>query len=564
MSLLRDILLSKETIASRQEYKYAMLRGQFSLIITCIAIFYTLLDLLNGIHSFLFLYAILAGFSFLTIYLNRIRYYILSTTLSLISIDSLVYIFADSDHPYGGVFFFFLTNSIVGLILTKDYPRAINISFTVLPLIFAYLALFYDLNLIQPPIYKDGFVQISFFINIALAAIANAFVVYFVIVRNAEAEKSLLENEKRLLKTSADLRISEERFAMALEGTKAGIYEWRTNSNIIYTSPYWKKILGYENDELADLTFNTYQSFVHAEDVEKVVSLVSEKLKTNAPYQNEYRLRTKSGAYKWFQDNGMSKQNEEGNITAVVGSIIDIDERKRAEKELAVKNSQLAKTNEELDRFVYSASHDMRAPLSSLLGLIHLSEKTDRPEEIGTLLQMMKDRIKTMEGFIKEVTDYSRNTRLDLAPTQISLYDLVKEVVQNLAYTIVNKKVRISIEIEKDLVIESDVSRLKVVINNLLSNAYKYHQFEKPDPYIKISAKTNSEAVMIMIADNGQGIAPEHHIRIFEMFYRASESSEGSGLGLYIVKETLGKLRGDISMQSVLDEGTEFTVTLPL
>jgi len=102
------------------------------------------------------------------------------------------------------------------------------------------------------------------------------------------------------------------------------------------------------------------------------------------------------------------------------------------------------------------------------------------------------------------------------------------------------------------------------VINNLLSNAYKYHQFEKPDPYIKISAKTNSEAVMIMIADNGQGIAPEHHIRIFEMFYRASESSEGSGLGLYIVKETLGKLRGDISVQSVLDEGTEFTVTLPL
>jgi light-regulated signal transduction histidine kinase (bacteriophytochrome) len=85
----------------------------------------------------------------------------------------------------------------------------------------------------------------------------------------------------------------------------------------------------------------------------------------------------------------------------VIGSIIDIDERKKAENELAIKNFQLAKTNEELDRFVYSASHDMRAPLSSLLGLIHLSEKTDRPEEIGTLLQMMKDRIKTMEGFYK-------------------------------------------------------------------------------------------------------------------------------------------------------------------
>ncbi|HMR57142.1 MAG TPA: PAS domain-containing sensor histidine kinase, partial [Cyclobacteriaceae bacterium] len=351
---------------------------------------------------------------------------------------------------------------------------------------------------------------------------------------------------------------------MALRGTKAGIYEWRVKEDLVIVSEYWKNLLGYSYTELQNLTSQTFLTFVHADDLVQTTKSIAVHLQDHLPYQNELRLRTKSGTYKWFQDSGVFQLGTDGSPRVVVGSIIDIDERKKAEEELALKNIQLAKTNEELDRFVYSASHDMRAPLSSLLGLIHLSEKTDNPQEVSLLLNMMKDRIKTMEGFIKEVTDYSRNTRLDLLPTPVNLKTLALEIIQTLAYPLMNKKVRIEVLIDSTLEILTDPSRLKVIINNLVSNAYKYHRFDQADPYIIISTLQKGDHVLLTIKDNGTGISPEHHTRIFDMFYRASESSEGSGLGLYIVKETLDKLKGNISVQSSAGNGAEFTVTLPL
>ncbi|MEQ1584379.1 MAG: PAS domain-containing sensor histidine kinase [Cyclobacteriaceae bacterium] len=563
MSHFRNFLVGKEIITSRKEFKYALLRGQFACIICSVAFFYTILDSINHVKVFIPWYGLLAGLAFTSLLLNRKKYYTAATILQLILINSLIFLFADVDHPYGGVFFFFMTCSSAGLILLNFYDRSLSLVFALLPILLGYLAFTQDLKIIPPPMYEEGMVRINFIANLTIGIVSNVFVVFFLINRNSETEKTLRDSEKHLIKISADLKVSEERFAMALTGTRAGIYEWKVKNNLISVSIHWKSLLGYEENELNDLTLQLFLSFIHPEDQVRTSQSIESHLHDHRPYQNELRIRTKGGEYKWFQDSGVSKLDEEGNITVVIGSIIDINERKRAEEELALKNVQLAKTNEELDRFVYSASHDMRAPLSSLLGLIHLSEKTDRPEEVSIYLQMMKDRIKTMEGFIREVTDYSRNTRLDIAAIQVSLLDLVQEVVQNLAYSIVNKKVRIEVDIEKNLTIHTDISRLKVVITNLLSNAYKYHFFDQPDPYIIISAVKRGEIAIITVKDNGRGIANEHHARIFEMFYRASENSEGSGLGLYIVKETLDKLRGSISVQSAEGSGSEFTVTLP-
>ncbi len=563
MGLFRNILVGNESIPSRAEFKYAMLRGQFACIICAVAVFYMILDTFNGVAVFIPWYSLLAGLAIISLLLNRNKFYLTATILQLALLSTLIFLFADVDHPLGGVFFFFMTCSITALILLSNYSRLLSILFALLPIILGYIAFNYDLNIIPTPSYEPHMVRINFIANLTIGILSNVFVVYFLINRNYEAEKSLRDNERTLLKTSAELKISEERFAMALQGTRAGIYEWMVKTNSVYVSAHWKKILGFEEHELNDLTVEKFLSFIHPDDIARTSRAIEEHLKNRQPYQNELRIKIKSGVYKWVLDSGVSKHDEEGNTSVVIGSIIDIDERKNAEAQVALKNIQLAKTNEELDRFVYSASHDMRAPLSSLLGLIHLSEKTDNPEERGTLLQMMKDRIKTMEGFIKEVTDYSRNTRLDLASIDISLFDLVSEVVNNLAYSIVNKKVRIDIVIDKKIVLETDVNRLKVVINNLLSNAYKYHQFDKNDPFIRIAASEKGNTILMTVEDNGQGIAPEHHLRIFEMFYRASESSEGSGLGLYIVKETLDKLNGSISVRSTPGEGAEFIVTLP-
>ncbi|MFM9838550.1 MAG: sensor histidine kinase [Cyclobacteriaceae bacterium] len=241
-----------------------------------------------------------------------------------------------------------------------------------------------------------------------------------------------------------------------------------------------------------------------------------------------------------------------------------LDVNHYSENEILVKNEQLSKTNQELDRFVYSASHDLKAPLSSILGLIEIAQRTEDPEEVKTCLGMMKERVNNLDDFIKEIIDYSRNSRLELKKETFALLTLMKEVVDGLRYAEGFENIYIIYSIDSELEMVSDRSRLKVVLNNLIGNAFKYHDPDKENPLIEISANSESVNLKIEIKDNGLGIAPEHQAKVFDMFYRASEKSKGSGLGLYIVKETIEKMSGRISVESQLSKGTKFTVFLPM
>jgi signal transduction histidine kinase len=110
----------------------------------------------------------------------------------------------------------------------------------------------------------------------------------------------------------------------------------------------------------------------------------------------------------------------------------------------------------------------------------------------------------------------------------------------------------------------TDDNRLKVIVNNLVANAIRYHALLKPTPFIQIKACQKDDEYLLSVEDNGQGISDEHKDKIFNMFYRASENSEGSGLGLYIVKETLTKLHGKVMVDSTLYEGSTFSIFLPV
>jgi len=563
-SFLGNLLLGRAYIKSRREYKYAMLRGEFGLIVIGVSIFYSILDTFNGVSHFIPWYSVLALVGFISIVLNRYKYYNLSSVLLLLLTNLLVYFFADVDHPHGGVYFFFTACSMAALILFSYYNRYLGVAFAFLPLCAGYLAFSTDLNILPGPVMEYNLIRINFIVNYLLGMLTSIFIVYFLIIRNLESERSLQKSEQHLITLSEDLKVSEERFAMALSGTRAGIYEWKLKSNCIYVSGYWKNLLGYEDTELNDLSIEQFLSFIHPEDIARTSQSIEAHLQSHQPYQNELRIRGKKGEYKWFLDSGVSKLDNDGKASVVIGSIIDINERKNAEKELAVKNLQLAKTNEELDRFVYSASHDMRAPLTSMMGLINLSERANPSEEMKSYLEWMTRCIATMEGFIKEVTDYSRNARLDFSLTELRLYDFISETTKNLAYTVIDKKIRAEINVSKDLVVKTDSGRLKIVLNNLISNAYKYHRYDQSDPYIRIDAERKEDNVIICITDNGSGIPEKHLPKIFDMFYRASENSQGSGLGLYIVKEALQKLGGTVSVESEFNKGSTFTISIPL
>ena len=232
-----------------------------------------------------------------------------------------------------------------------------------------------------------------------------------------------------------------------------------------------------------------------------------------------------------------------------------------SQKAILIKNEQLQKANTELDRFVYSASHDLRAPLSSLLGLIEVA-KLDH-SGIDHYLDMMRAKIHDLEDFIKEIISYSRNARMEVKKQPVNLKQTVDEVTEALTFSVGNPDIRIENLVPEDMVVHTDSVRLKIVLSNLIDNALKYRDEQKEKPFIRIEAAQRDDVKVIIVKDNGVGIDQVYLEKIFQMFFRASESSKGSGLGLYIVKETLGKINGSIQVESSLGAGTTFMVRIP-
>jgi signal transduction histidine kinase len=231
--------------------------------------------------------------------------------------------------------------------------------------------------------------------------------------------------------------------------------------------------------------------------------------------------------------------------------------------ELIEANSELLKTNKELDRFVYSASHDLRAPLSSMLGLIEIAQKTEDHKEVNQYLQMIKGRVLVLDAFIRQIVDYSRNSRLEPKIEPVEVKSVIDEVVEQLKFLPDFESVKIKIDLPEAWSIASEKNRLKIIFENIISNAIKYRNQTNGIGHLKITGKETDLFHNFEIEDNGIGIAPEHVTKVFEMFYRAHEGSQGSGLGLYIVKETITKLGGSIDVKSQVGKGSTFMIGLP-
>ncbi len=230
-------------------------------------------------------------------------------------------------------------------------------------------------------------------------------------------------------------------------------------------------------------------------------------------------------------------------------------------RKLAEQNENLKKTNSELDRFVYRASHDLRAPLASVLGLITVSRLEKENQTV--YLDLMEKSIQKLDTFISDIINYSRNTRTQVSYQEIDLKTLLQETLEGLTYMEGYESMEKRIHVEQEAPFYSDLFRLKIICSNLLSNAIKYRSSLVGQSYVQVKVHVNSQRAFLEVKDNGQGIAPDQVEKIFEMFYRASESSKGSGLGLYIVKEVVEALKGKIRVHSQLQKGTDFVIEIP-
>ena len=249
------------------------------------------------------------------------------------------------------------------------------------------------------------------------------------------------------------------------------------------------------------------------------------------------------------------------------------DELKSAHEELLSINNQLdervhertlklLKANQELDRFVYSASHDLSAPLKSILGLIQLTRLENKNEALTNHLEHMQKSVLKLEGVINSLTQFSRNMGHALLKQGIIFDEIVEEVLDELKYPFHADKVKIIKHYKDSDYITSDYLRLKIILSNLISNALKYKNANHAQSIVEITYERRGDVDFIQIRDNGIGITKENQVKVFDMFFRATLQSTGSGLGLYIVKETVEKLGGTISVDSVPGNYTAFTVNL--
>lgn len=239
-----------------------------------------------------------------------------------------------------------------------------------------------------------------------------------------------------------------------------------------------------------------------------------------------------------------------------------IETRKKAELKLQKTNDELSKRNVELDNFVYSVSHDLRAPIASVLGLINLAKKDEDSSMKDMYFDMINSSAMQQDNFIREILDQSRNTRLDIKREKVFFKDIIDETFDQLKHATQNgKPVDKVIDIEQTDAFYTDSWRIKVILNNVISNAIRYRNGR--DPLIKVGVKIENDKAKLVVEDNGRGISKEHLGKVCDMFYRATDDNAGSGLGLYIVKETIDKLQGEIEISSEEGEGTTVMFEIP-
>ena len=239
----------------------------------------------------------------------------------------------------------------------------------------------------------------------------------------------------------------------------------------------------------------------------------------------------------------------------IYGVYVDITDRKNVEEELKIRNA-------ELDNFVYKVSHDLRAPLSSILGLVNLAKLPGNNDNPMDYIEIIGEKVEHLDHFIGDVLSHSKNLKMELSTSKVDIQKIITRTFEDLDYLEGAKEMHHTIKVE-GIDFYSDPWRISEIFRNLISNSIKYRQMDIPNSQITIKVHVDHLRADITFADNGIGIEEPNLTKIFEMFYRATEQSDGSGIGLYIVKNAVDKLGGQISVASKPHQGTRFNIILP-
>ncbi len=354
----------------------------------------------------------------------------------------------------------------------------------------------------------------------------------------------------------------QAQFAEAQAIAQLGSWEWDVTTGAAHWSTELYRILGYVPGEVPP-SYEGYQVRLHPEDREAAQARVQRAARTGEPYSGESRLILPDGTIRHVQARGRLLVDAAGRPHKLVGTMQDITERKLLEDELELRTTELRRSNAELEHFAYAASHDLRAPLRAITELSAwlVEDLGDQlPERPREYLALIRRRVGRMDRLLTDLLDFARVGRADEKTEVVNTTELIDELRQ-----LVSGRSRIVIDTCGELpTFTTARAPLKSVFLNLLDNAIKHH--DRPDGRIEIRSFDWGMYHEFTITDDGPGIPPDMHKRVFEMFrtLRPRDQVEGSGLGLSIVQKIVETAGGQITLDSTpVERGATFRFTWP-
>ena len=372
-------------------------------------------------------------------------------------------------------------------------------------------------------------------------------------------------------RTKEKLKESELRFSVAIDGTQAGIWDWDMIKNEVVFSSQWKRMLGYEDDEIED-KFEGWKNLWHPDDTPTIEKAIDDHLNGKTEkYEVIHRCRHKDGSWRWIMTRGKILKDKAGKSYRWVGTNIDITKQKKNEQALKQAMEAAEAASKAKSEFLANMSHEIRTPLNSVIGFTDLLMKTQLTDIQKVYCENANASGKSLLGIINDILDFSKIEagKLELEYTETDVVDLIQQTADIIKYHAEEKGLELLMNIEPGLprVACLDAIRLKQILTNLLSNAVKFTETGEVEIKLTFSALEDTRGVFhFSIRDTGIGIKAEQKEKLFKAFSQADSSTTrkfgGTGLGLIISNSLVEKMGDSIHLNSTWGKGSTFSFSV--
>lgn len=348
--------------------------------------------------------------------------------------------------------------------------------------------------------------------------------------------------------------LENRRLTEIIEATPDIVAVFSTRQSVVYLNQSARRFYGISNE--ADISKLQLRDLVNKEEIQELRKFIKKAVKQGI-WSGEFSYEGHEGEHIPVSQVIIAHKNSRNDVEYLSTILRDISQQKEIEKNLTYKN-------DELDTFVYRASHDLRGPITSLFGLLNIAKYEIEDSKSKEYMVMFDAQVNRLNNIINNLMELTKIKEKDVAHDLIDFEEMVKESIASFAQLKNYDSINFRIEIEADLAYHGDKSLLATIIQNLIENGIKYAN-AKVDSFVRIQIKrfVPNNTLHIKVSDNGQGIPEDHKEKVFNMFFRGNESATGTGLGLYILKNAVDKLGGKIRLSSEQKLGTVFSIFLP-